>query len=53
MTNTKVTSTFQLEPSIAKKLDIKARKEGVPKVKIVNQALKDFLLSKKTVATPS
>lgn len=50
MTKTKVTSTFQLDPTIAKKLAVKARKDGVPKVRIVNLALKTFLETAK--ATP-
>lgn len=50
MTRTKVTSTFQLDPKIAKKLDSKAKKDGVPKVKIVNLALKTFLETSKTKA---
>lgn len=46
MSKEKVTSTFQLEPRLAKKLNNRAKKEGVPKVLIVNQALKLFLDTK-------
>ena len=47
----RVSSTFQLNPKIAKKLSSESKRLDCPKVKLVHMALEEFFQKKRTKLT--